>query len=144
MSNIGIMKKPSIISENIPSNETLEISVELDPFSNEIGVFVVQVMNFNENSIYASIIDPSEIEIISVDVDKESFEENFEISTAGKYVLKIENQGDVEAQVIGLIGPMPNAASFSIGITGFYLLIVGIIGLGLVAIYAVKNRKKEN
>ena len=101
-------------------------------------------MNFNENSIYASVVDPSEIQIISILVDKESFEERFEISTAGKYVLKIENQGEVEAQIIGLIGHMPKVESFSIGITGFYLLIVGILGLGLVALYAVKNRKKAD
>lgn len=130
--------------ENLESGKSIEISVELDPLSNEIGVFVVQVMNFNEDSIYASIVDPLGVEIISVLVDKESFEERFEINTAGKYILKIKNQGEVNAQIAGLIGHMPQTGIFSIGITGFYLLIVGIIGVVLVGMYAIKNRKDDN
>ena len=44
---------------NLLSGETLEITAELDPMKNEFGVFVVQVINFNENSISASILDPT-------------------------------------------------------------------------------------
>ena len=129
---------------NLSSGETLEINGELDPMKNEFGVFVVQVMNFNENSIYASILDPSGNLIIEKLVDKDSIEERFVIKSQGKYVLRIENNGNEATLITGVIGHVPDSSIFSIGITGFYVLIVGMIGMVLVTVYSIKNRQESS
>ena len=73
----------------------------------------------------------------------ESIEEVFQINEKGSYQLIIENFGSEEAHVAGVIGNMPDDLTLSIGITGFYLLIVGLIGTVGVGIYVAKNKKKQ-
>ena len=38
---------------------------------------------------------------------------------------------------------MPDSGTLSVGITGFYLTIVGLIGIIGVGFYAIKNRQKN-
>lgn len=128
--------------ENIGEGGTLEISSELDPSISNEGVFVVQVMEFQEGVISARVVDPFGSQIISMPIGTESFEEKFDISSKGKFSLIIENKGEF-TDVVGVIGHLPDTAKFSIGITGFYLLVVGLIGMGVVGIYVVKNRKRN-
>lgn len=128
--------------ENIGEGKTLEISAEMDPNVNDEGVYVVQVMEFEEGMISARIIDPIGSQIISKMVESESIEEQFEITTGGTFTLIIENSGEY-TDVVGVIGHVPDTAKFSVGVTGFYLLIVGLIGMGVIGIYVVKNRRRN-
>ena len=77
-------------------------------------------------------------------VDKDSIEERFEIKSQGKYMLRIENIGNEGTLITGVIGHVPDANIFSIGITGFYVLIVGMLGMVLVTVYSIKNRQKSS
>ena len=79
---------------------------------------------------------------MSLPIDRESFEERFEISSKGTYQLVVENSGLEELQVVGVIGHMPDKSTISVGITGFYLLIVGLIGIVGVGIYAIRKRNR--
>jgi hypothetical protein len=45
--------------------------------------------------------------------------------------------------MVAVIGPMPDAGKLSFGITGFYILIVGLIGIVGVGIYSIRNRRKK-
>ena len=45
--------------------------------------------------------------------------------------------------IVAGLGYMPEAGTLSVGITGFYLVIVGLIGIVGVGFYAVKNRRKN-
>lgn len=128
--------------ENIGEGGTIEISADLDPSINNEGVYVVQVMEFSEGMVSVSIIDPLGSQIISKSVDVESLEEQFEITTAGTYSMIIENSGEY-TDVVGVIGHVPDTAKFSVGISGFYLLVAGLIGMGVVGIFVIKNRKKN-
>lgn len=134
-----------LISEQtmVISGKVLEVSAELDPTISEIGVYVVQTLNFKENAIYAKIFDPFGSQIVSKLVETNSFEDRFEISTKGTYQLVVENSGTEETTIVGVIGHMPDTSKLSIGITGFYILIVGLIGMVGVGIYAIKNRRKR-
>ena len=128
--------------------ESLEVLSELDPSISELGVFVVQMIAFSaepptDESITAKVFDPFGSQIVSKPIDRESFEDRFEISSSGTYRLVIENSGQEEIQIIGVIGHMPDTSTLSIGITGFYIIIVGLIGLVGIGIYAVRNRRKE-
>lgn len=128
--------------DNIGEGETLEISVELDSETNDEGFYVVQTMQFKEGMISASVVDEFGSQIISKVIESESFQEQFEISSSGTYTLIIENSGE-HSDVVGAIGHIPDSVKVSIGITGSYLLIVGLIGMGVVGIYAVKNRRRD-
>ena len=131
------------VEDNLRAGDSLEISADLDPSISKNGVIVVQIMNFKQGTIVASIFDPFGIQILSKLIDRDSFQNQFEIASKGTYRLLIKNLGDEDSQIIGVIGNMPDSTKLSIGKTGFYVLIAGLIGIVGLGIYAVKNRRKR-
>ncbi len=132
----------TVKQENILPGASLEISSELDPSKSSNGVLVIQILEDKQNVLTAKISDPLGFEILSLPIDRESFEERFEISSKGSYQLVVENSGLMELQVVGVIGHMPDSSTIYVGITGFYLLIVGLIGIVGVGIYAIRKRNR--
>ncbi len=135
--------------ENILPEGSLEISAELDPSKSSTGVFVVQILEDYENTLgpnflllTAKISDPLGFEIISLPIDRESVEERFEILSKGTYQLEIENSGLEDIKIVAVIGHMPDNTTISVGVTGFYLLIIGLIGIVGAGIYAIRNRRR--
>ena len=57
----------------------LEIKADLDPEINTQGVYAVQTIEGKEYDISAVVIDSSEIKIRDVSINRNSFEDNFEI-----------------------------------------------------------------
>jgi len=139
-----VTKDLDTAESNVTPGNSLEFFTELDPEITQTGVYVVQTLNFQENSIHAKILDPEGSEIISKLIEKESFEGRFKIESAGHYTLIIENTGDEDTIIIGVIGHMPDAGKLSIGITGLYIVIMGLIGIIGIGIYAVKNKRRTN
>jgi len=129
--------------QNIMPGNSLQVLAELDPSISQNGVYVVQTKNFREGEIIVKILEPMGGEIISKTIDKNSFEDRFEISSFGTYKLFIENLGQEETQVIGVIGHLPDKSKLSLGITGLYVLTAGLVGVVAVGIYAIKNRRKN-
>ena len=129
--------------ESIASGSSVEVSVELDPKLGELGVYAVLIDNFKEDSIFISVYDPLGSEIISTKAEKESTEERFEIISSGDYKLEIENSGLEEAKIVAGLGYMPDSGTLSVGITGFYLVIVGLIGIVGIGFLVIKNRQKN-
>ena len=132
----------TVKQENLAPASSLEVIGELDPIISDIGVYAIILDNFEEGKISVSVLDPQGTQILSNTVEKESTEERFEIISKGSYNLIIENAGSLETQIVAGIGHMPNAVSISVGITGFYILIVGLIGIVGVGFYSIRNRKK--
>ncbi|HET6518164.1 MAG TPA: hypothetical protein VFG25_08115 [Nitrosopumilaceae archaeon] len=128
---------------NLISGGEFEVFAELDPTISEDGVYVVQSTNFEENAIHVKISDPFGSQLISKTIPTESFEERFEILTKGEYQVMIENFGMQETTVFLAIGHLPDTSKLSVGITGFYILIVGMIGIAGLVILAIKNRRKN-
>ena len=120
----------------------LEISTELDETVNKNGIYAVQILDFKEGVISASVYDPFGIEIESQSINKEVFEGKFDIISSGTYLLVIESNSQDESKVYGVIGPEPDAGIKSIGFISLYILVIGLIGMVGVAIYAIKNRIK--
>lgn len=140
-----------IITEGLVTEQTdlmagteFEIFAELDPNISEQGVYVVQTSNFEENTIRVKISDPFGSELVSKTVPNESFEDRFEVSTNGEYRIIVENAGEHDATIFLAVGNLPNSSKLSVGITGFYILIVGMIGIAGLVILAIKNRKKKS
>ncbi len=82
------------------------------------------------------------MEIESHSINEEDFEGQFKIATSGIYKLVIENISDKEVRIFGVIGPEPDAGKKSLGFISLYVLIIGLIGMIIVPIYAIKNRKR--
>jgi len=125
------------------SGETFEVIAELDPKISESGVFVVQTTDYEENAIYVKILDPFGSQLVSKPAESESFEDRFEILSGGEYQIIVENTGTKDTTIFLAIGHLPDTSKLSVGITGFYILIVGMIGIVGLVILAIKNKRKR-
>lgn len=133
----------TVREEKLVPGSTFEIMTELDLSKGETGVYGILVENFEKNAISVTVIDPLENQIISKNVDKESTEERFRIVSSGTYKIVIENSGLEETQIVAGVGHMPDNSAISVGITGFYILIIGLIGIAGIGIYAIRNKRKQ-
>ena len=129
--------------EMVMAGNSLEIYSDIDVTKTNLGVFVVQVQNFKEGAIHVKVFDPLGAELVSTTVDRESFEKRFDVTTGGTHKLLVENTGQDQTQIIAVIGPMPDPGKLSFGITGFYVLILGLIGIVGVGIYAIRTKRKK-
>ncbi|MCV0412089.1 hypothetical protein [Nitrosarchaeum sp.] len=121
--------------------ESLIIPAELDNKETQNGIYAIQILD--SKGIKAKILDPFDVEIESQLIDDEDYEGQFKITTPGIYKLVIENTNDKEIKIFGVIGPEPDAGKKSLGFISLYVLIIGLIGMIIVPIYAIKNRKRS-
>lgn len=125
----------------IKFGESLTIPAELDNSETQNGIYAIQILD--SKGVKAKILDPFDVEIVSQSINEEDFEGQFKIITHGTYKLVIENTNDKEIKIFGVIGPEPDAGKKSLGFISLYILIIGLIGMIIVPIYAIKNRKRS-
>ena len=136
----GIMQGNGEVS----STQTVTISADFDMEKTPIGVFAIQVMEVKENTIRMKILDPSDIEIVSQDVNEDTLEEKFNVLETGTYELIIYSSDDEGIYVTGAIGPLPDASKkFIISIISTSTLIIGMAGLIMIVVFEIKNRRKS-
>ncbi|MDC0927929.1 hypothetical protein OAQ30_02785 [Nitrosopumilus sp.] len=124
--------------------QIVTISVNLDKNETPVGIFAVQVMEFKQNTFSAKIIDPLGIEIISEKINQDTIEQEFEIFDSGDYELIIESSDDKESYVAGAIGPLPDASKkLIISSVSSSCIIIGMVGLVILAIYEIRNKRKS-
>ena len=127
----------------INSLTQLEIKAELDPEINTQGVYAVQTIEGKEYDISASVIDPSGIKIRDVSINRNSFEDNFEIDDAGTYTLIISTSESEEIPLVGGIGHVPESTGVTISIAGFIVIVLGMIGVAVIGFLIIKQRKNK-
>ena len=128
----------------VNSAQIVTISVNLDKNETPIGIFAVQIMEFKENTFSAKMLDPSGIEIISEKINEDTIEQEFKVFDSGKYELIIESSDNKESYVAGAIGPLPDAnKKLIITSSSTLCIIIGMSGLGIVAIYEIRNKRKS-
>jgi len=127
----------------INSLTQLEIKAELDPEINTQGVYAVQTIEGKEYDISASVIDPSGIKIRDVSINKNSFEDNFEIDNIGIYTLIINTTELEEIPLVGGIGHVPESTGVTISIAGFIVIVLGMIGVAVIGFLIIKQRKNK-
>ena len=127
----------------INSLTQLEIKAELDPEINTQGVYAVQTIEGKEYDISASVIDPSQDEIRDVSINRNSFEDNFEIDEAGTYTLIISTEESEEIPLVGGIGHVPDSKGVTISIAGFFVIIIGMIGVAVIGFMIIRQRKNQ-
>ena len=121
-------------------NQDLTILNNFEYQNTTVGIIAVQVMDFKDDTFSVRVIDPFGIEILSQIIDEETMETEFEISETGNYKLIVDSISNSETQVFAAIGPLPDAGKRSLGFISIYVLVIGMIGLGLVGIMAIKNK----
>lgn len=134
-----------IIQDNgkVSSEQILSIDNNFDSQTTPIGVFAVQIVDFQENTFSAKILDPLGIEIVSHQINDETIEEEFKVIDSGTYKLIIQSNSNEESQVFGAIGPLPDSGKKVLGFIPVYVIVAGMIGLAVVGILGIRNRKRS-
>ena len=128
----------------VNTEQVITISVNLDKEKTPVGIFAVQIMDFKENTFSIKIIDPSDTEIISKKIDIDTVEQEFKVLNSGNYQLIIQSSDYKESYVAGAIGPLPDAhKKLIIASSSTLCIIIGMGGLGIVAIYEIRNKRKS-
>ena len=129
--------------EKISSDKTLSISSNFDTGETSIGIFNVQIMDFRDNTFFVKVIDPFEIEIISQEIERESFENKFDVFETGTYKLIIKSTSSEENLVVGSIGPLPDENKIFLRYISLFVLLGGLVGLVGSGIFVVKNKRRS-
>ncbi|MBT8172551.1 MAG: hypothetical protein KJN83_00630 [Nitrosopumilus sp.] len=134
-----------IIQDNgrVSSEQVLSIDNNFDSQTTPIGVFAVQIADFQENTFSVKILDPLGIEIVSHQIKDETIEGEFEVLETGIYKLIIQSNSNEESQVFGAIGPLPDSGKKVLGFIPVYVIVAGMIGLAVVGILGIRNRKRS-
>ena len=127
----------------IKSLTQLEIRTELDPEINTQGVYAIQTIEGKEYDISAIVLDPLDVKIRDVSINRNSFEDNFEIDDAGTYTLIISTSESEEIPLVGGIGHVPDSTGVTISIAGFFVIVLGMIGIAVIGFMVVRQRKNK-
>ena len=128
----------------INSLTQLEIKAELDPEINTQGVYAVQTIEGKEYDISASVIDPSGIKIRDVSINRNSFEDNFDIEDVGTYTLIITTLESEGIPLVGGIGHLPDSTGITISIAGFVIIVLGMIGVAVIGFMIIRQRRNKS
>ena len=127
----------------INSLTQLEIKAELDPEINTQGVYAVQTIEGKEYDISAIVVDPLDVKIRDVSINRNSFEDNFEIDDAGTYTLIISTSESEEIPLVGGIGHVPDSTGVTISIAGLIVIVLGMIGVAVIGFMIIRQRKNK-
>ncbi len=126
---------------DVGSGQDFIVEVELDHTKIQTGIYAVQIKDFESATVTASILDPFNTLVESQSINEEVYEGLFDVTTSGTYKLLVENSGE-QVNVFGVIGPEPDSGKKSLGFISLYILVMGLIGMLIVTVYLVINRKK--
>ena len=122
-------------------NSDLILEVDLDSAKSKTGVFAVQIIDYKDQAISVSIIDPLGSAIESMTISEDSYEGVFDLRISGTYKIVVSNSGE-ELTVFAVIGPEPDEVKRNLAIVSLYILIFGLIGMAMVGVLIVLNRKR--
>jgi hypothetical protein len=128
----------------INESTQLKIKAQLDPDVNMQGVYAVQTIEGKEYDISAIVLDPSNVKIRDVSINRNSFEDNFEIDDAGTYTLIISTSESEEIPLVGGIGHVPDSTGVTISIAGFLVIVLGMIGVAVIGFMIIRQRKNKS
>ncbi len=127
----------------VSSSQSLTVSVDFDSQETSVGIFAVQIMEFKDNTFSVQVLDPFESEIIFQTINAETIEKEFDVLETGTYKLIIKSTSNEEPIVFAAIGPFPDANKQLLGSISMIILVIGMIGLVVVGIYGIKNRRRS-
>lgn len=131
-----------------PDGAPVSVSAELGAGASAAGasrgVFVVQVMDPGAGAgVSARVLGPSGEELAFERVEGDSHEGYFDIGDAGAYTLRVDGDGQGETEVLAVVGALPGTEKIAVGVTGFYLIVAGLVGMGAVGVIAMRARSRR-
>jgi len=127
----------------VSSSQSLTVSADFDSQETSVGIFAVQIMEFKGNTFSVQILDPFESEIIFETINTKTIEKEFDVLETGTYKLIIKSTSNEEPIVFAAIGPFPDTNKQLLGSISIIILVIGMIGLVVVGIYGIKNRRRS-
>lgn len=139
-----------LIVENLVTEEkeleiggSMELSKEFDPSINENGIYLIQILDFKEETrLQVTVYDPFDTVIVSESIENSLFQGEFTISSTGIHRILVENTGERELQVMVVLAYLPQDQSLTISILGFIAIIIGLVGLAVGTIQFIRSRNK--
>ena len=132
----GVSQDNGLINSNQPLLISGEFSTE-----EQVGIFAVQLVEYKENVFTAQVLDPFGVEVFFESIKEDTIEREFDITSSGTYKLIIQSNSLEETQVFGAIGPLPDAGKKSLGFVSVYVLMIGLAGLAISGIFAIKKKR---
>ena len=123
----------------INSNQSLVILGDFNT-NDEVGILAVQLVEYKDDTFTVQVLDPFGSEIFFESIKEDTIEREFNITASGTYKLIIQSNNIEETQVFGAIGPVPDAGKKSLGFVSVYILMIGLAGLAISGIFAIKKR----
>ena len=119
------------------------ISKDMNPSKNSNGIYSVQITDYtNNDKVKASVIDPHGSYVVTKVITKSPFQDSFNVLVNGTYKLQLENDGNREIQILGIIGYYPIGIE-TVDVAGLIILLAGLSGLAVGMMYLVRNRRKS-
>lgn len=140
------MERDGITSQqqNLSTGVTMTVIKNLEPGKSKNGVYSIQISDFKEaDNVKANIVDPTGSIVTTRSIANGAFQENFTITQSGNYTLQIQNTGQNDLQILGIIGYYPQGATI-LDVLGIIVLMVGLSGLAVGMIYLIKRRGKTD
>ncbi|SRR5579875_931731 len=136
------MNDIAIAQQTVSSGSSMNVSKSLDPSAMREGVYSVQITDFKQGeTLGATVVDPSGIQVATSTVTKSPYQQNFTISSAGLYNLKIQNNAQSDLTVQGIIGYYPQPPNI-LDLVSIVILFAGLSGLAVGMMYFIKTRGK--
>ena len=139
--SLGTMNNLSSQQQALAVGTSMSVTNNLDPTKSKDGVYSVQISDFKEGDTAKIILfDPAGSVITTRTTEKSPYQENFTITSSGQYKLEIQNVGQRDLQVLGIIGYYPQGPTL-LDFLDVVVLIVGLSGLAVGMLYLVKQRR---
>jgi hypothetical protein len=130
--------------QSLDPGSTMTVTKNLDPAKSKNGVYSVQISDFKDgDKVRANIIDQTGNTISTSMISKSQFQDNFTIFQLENYTLQIQNTGQNETQILGIIGYYPQGATI-LDVASVIVLTIGLIGLGVGMVKLIKKRGKTD
>lgn len=141
--NYLIFENLAITNGNVSMDSDLVLETEIDNTKSKTGIFAVQIIDFKDQTIFVSIIDPFNNTIESQTINEESYEGIFDLESSGTYQMRIQNNDREEFGISAAMGPEPDEGKKMLSFVSIYILVFGLIGMAIVAVLTVINRKRS-
>ena len=133
-----IVLAESAISAGTP----LEVTAPIPP---GMGIFALDVQDYEEGMVLqARVLGPLGYTVASTDITSAQYEGTFDTDEHYEYTLVVESDSTSPINVVGALGPMPDAGKTSLGFVSLYMLLVGVVGMIVSTIYLVWWRRRTS
>ena len=130
-----------LVESTVSAGVPLEVTAPIPP---GMGIFALDIQDYEDGMVMrAHVLGPLGYTMASVDITSAQYEGTFETDESYEYTLVVESDSTSPVNVVGALGPIPDAAKTSLGFVSLYMLLVGVVGMIVSTIYLVWWRRRH-